>query len=40
MQTMSSALAAHVRAGRVDSKDAERVLSDPSEFRSLIRGAA
>jgi len=39
MQTMSAALAVHVRAGRVDIKDAERVVSDPGELRSLLRAA-
>jgi len=39
MQTMSAALAAHVRAGRVDIKDAERVVSDPTELRSILRAA-
>ena len=40
MQTMSAALATHVRSGRVDIKDAERAVSDPGELRSLLRGAA
>ena len=39
MCTMSAALAAHVRAGRVDIKDAERAVSDPTELRSLVRAA-
>ena len=39
MCTMSAALAAHVKNGRVDIKDAERAVSDPTELRSLVRAA-
>ena len=39
MCTMSAALAHHVKAGRVDIKDAERAVSDPTELRSLVRAA-
>ncbi|MDF1797555.1 MAG: type IV pilus twitching motility protein PilT [Planctomycetota bacterium] len=39
MRTMAAALAVHVRSGRVDIKDAERAVSDPTELRSLIRAA-
>ena len=40
MRTMAQSLAELVRAGRVRIEDADRALSDPSELRALIRGAA
>ncbi|HED65262.1 MAG TPA: type IV pilus twitching motility protein PilT [Planctomycetes bacterium] len=40
MRTMSSWLADLVRSGRVRLEDAERTLSDPSEFHTLVKMAA
>ena len=40
MRTISQSLAELVRAGRVRIEDADRALSDPTELRTLIRGAA
>ncbi len=40
MQTMSHSLAHLVKAGRVRLDDAERTLSDASELRTMVRGAA
>ena len=39
MKTMSSWLADIVRAGRVRVEDAEQTMTDPSEFRMLLRAA-
>ena len=40
MKTMSATLAELVRAGKVRIEDAERALSDPSEFHTLCKVAA
>jgi twitching motility protein PilT len=40
MKTMSGHLAELVRAGRVRVEDAEESVSDPNEFRMLLKGAA
>ena len=40
MKTMASSLADLVRSGRVRLDDAERCLSDPSEFHVLVKAAA
>ncbi len=40
MQTMAHSLAHLVKAGRVRLDDAERTLSDASELRAMVRGAA
>ncbi len=40
MRTMASWLADLVKAGRVRVEDAERTLTDPGEFQTLIRSAA
>ncbi|MFT5050399.1 MAG: twitching motility protein PilT [Chlamydiales bacterium] len=39
MQTMAQSLSTLVRSGRVSMADAEAVLSDPSELRSMVRAA-
>ena len=40
MRTIAQSLAELVRAGRVRIEDADRAMSDPTELRTLIRGAA
>jgi Tfp pilus assembly pilus retraction ATPase PilT len=40
MKTMSSWLADLVRAGKVRVEDAEECVTDPAEFRMLMKGAA
>jgi len=40
MQTMSHSLAALVKGGKVRLDDAERTVSDASELRTMVRGAA
>ena len=40
MKTMSSWLADLVKAGKVRLEDAEECVSDPNEFRMLLKGAA
>ena len=40
MKTLATSLSELVRAGRVRLDDAERVLSDPSEFHTLVKAAA
>ena len=40
MKTMSSWLADVVRSGKVRVEDAERSVTDPSEFRMLLKSAA
>jgi len=40
MRTMSASLADLVRRGKVSQAVAETYVSDPSELRTLVRGAA
>lgn len=40
MKTMAQSLSELVKSGRVTMQHAERALSDPSELRNLVRGAA
>jgi twitching motility protein PilT len=40
MRTMAQSLSELVKSGRVTMQHAERALSDPSELRTLVRGAA